>query len=161
MGGSFSGDASSGNGAERKIVLSQYLGGAPVRIKLRTPILLIFQGNSLASGSPWRREVQSSPKYRPADRPLLFVRWAPRSPPGPAERGSKPRRRSQNPEGVSEIVSPWRIEDAAKYRRALTAEITSGQRRGRRWTAEEKARIVPESIEEGANVVHARPPTPT
>jgi transposase len=41
-----------------------------------------------------------------------------------------------------------RQEDGA-YRRV---ELITGQRRRRRWTAEEKARIVAESFEEGANI---------
>ncbi|WP_244443484.1 transposase, partial [Bradyrhizobium sp. Ai1a-2] len=31
-------------------------------------------------------------------------------------------------------------------------EVITGQRRRRQWTAEEKARIVAESLEEGANI---------
>jgi transposase len=41
-----------------------------------------------------------------------------------------------------------RQEDGA-YRRV---ELITGRRRRRRWTAEEKARIVAESFEEGANI---------
>ena len=41
-----------------------------------------------------------------------------------------------------------RQEDGA-YRRV---ELITGQRRRRRWTAEEKARIVAESFEDGANI---------
>jgi transposase len=41
-----------------------------------------------------------------------------------------------------------RQEDGS-YRRV---ELITGQRRRRRWTAEEKARIVAESFEEGANI---------
>jgi len=35
---------------------------------------------------------------------------------------------------------------------AHSVELITGQRRRRRWTAEEKARIVAESFEEGANI---------
>jgi transposase len=34
-------------------------------------------------------------------------------------------------------------------------EVITGQRRRRRWTGEEKARIVAESFEEGANISEA------
>src|SRR6201997_2860690 len=40
-------------------------------------------------------------------------------------------------------------QEAGAYRRV---ELMTGQRRRRRWTAEEKARIVAESFEEGANI---------
>src|SRR5712672_2328662 len=40
-------------------------------------------------------------------------------------------------------------QDGGSYRRI---EVISGQRRRRRWTAQEKARIVAESFEEGANI---------
>src|SRR6266566_8769093 len=40
-------------------------------------------------------------------------------------------------------------QDGGSYRRI---EVITGQRRRRQWTAEEKARIVAESFEEGANI---------
>ena len=40
-------------------------------------------------------------------------------------------------------------QEGDSYRRI---EVITGQRRRRRWTAEEKARIVGESLEEGANI---------
>ena len=40
-------------------------------------------------------------------------------------------------------------QDGDSYRRI---EVITGQRRRRRWTAQEKARIVAESFEEGANI---------
>ncbi len=40
-------------------------------------------------------------------------------------------------------------QDGGSYRRI---EVITGQRRRRRWTAQEKARIVAESFEEGANI---------
>jgi transposase len=40
-------------------------------------------------------------------------------------------------------------QEGDSYRRI---EVITGQRRRRRWTAEEKARIVAESFEEGANI---------
>lgn len=40
-------------------------------------------------------------------------------------------------------------QDSGSYRRI---EVITGQRRRRRWTAQEKARIVAESFEEGANI---------
>src|SRR6201982_3075346 len=40
-------------------------------------------------------------------------------------------------------------QEAGAYRRV---ELITGQRRRRQWTAEEKARIVAESLEEGANI---------
>ena len=40
-------------------------------------------------------------------------------------------------------------QEGGSYRRI---ELITGERRRRRWTAEEKARIVAESLEEGANV---------
>src|SRR5512147_1630085 len=40
-------------------------------------------------------------------------------------------------------------QEGGSYRRI---EVITGQRRRRRWTAEEKARIVAESFEEGANI---------
>ena len=40
-------------------------------------------------------------------------------------------------------------QEADSYRRI---EVITGKRRRRRWTAEEKARIVAESLEEGANI---------
>src|ERR1700719_2598994 len=40
-------------------------------------------------------------------------------------------------------------QEGDSYRRI---EVITGQRRRRRWTAQEKARIVAESFEEGANV---------
>jgi len=40
-------------------------------------------------------------------------------------------------------------QEGASYRRI---EVITGQRRRRRWTAQEKARIVAESFEEGANI---------
>ena len=40
-------------------------------------------------------------------------------------------------------------QDGASYRRI---EVITGQRRRRRWTAEEKARIVAESFEADANI---------
>src|ERR1700739_1717495 len=40
-------------------------------------------------------------------------------------------------------------QEADSYRRI---EVITGKRRRRRWTAEEKARIVAESFEEGANI---------
>src|ERR1700739_1301912 len=39
--------------------------------------------------------------------------------------------------------------EGGSYRRI---EVITGQRRRRQWTAEEKARIVAESLEEGANI---------
>jgi transposase len=40
-------------------------------------------------------------------------------------------------------------QEGGSYRRI---EVITGQRRRRQWTAEEKARIVAESLEEGANI---------
>ena len=40
-------------------------------------------------------------------------------------------------------------QEGGSYRRI---EVITGQRRRRQWTAEEKARIVAESFEEGANI---------
>ena len=40
-------------------------------------------------------------------------------------------------------------QEGGSYRRI---EVITGERRRRRWTAEEKARIVAESFEEGANI---------
>src|SRR6266496_1905692 len=40
-------------------------------------------------------------------------------------------------------------QEGGSYRRI---ELITGERRRRRWTAEEKARIVAESFEEGANI---------
>src|SRR6059036_2416252 len=40
-------------------------------------------------------------------------------------------------------------QEGNSYRRI---EVITGQRRRRRWTAEEKARLVAESFEEGANI---------
>ncbi|WP_375144027.1 transposase [Bradyrhizobium sp. Ash2021] len=40
-------------------------------------------------------------------------------------------------------------QEGCSYRRI---ELITGERRRRRWTAEEKARIVAESFEEGANI---------
>ena len=40
-------------------------------------------------------------------------------------------------------------QEGGSYRRI---EVITGQRRRRQWTAEEKARVVPESFEEGANI---------
>jgi transposase len=40
-------------------------------------------------------------------------------------------------------------QEGGSYRRI---EVITGHRRRRRWTAEEKARIVAESFEEGANI---------
>src|SRR6202022_2503840 len=40
-------------------------------------------------------------------------------------------------------------QEGGSYRRI---ELITGERRRRRWTAEEKARIVAESLEEGANI---------
>src|SRR5436305_8197735 len=40
-------------------------------------------------------------------------------------------------------------QEGGSYRRI---EVITGQRRRRRWTAQEKARIVAESFEEGANI---------
>ena len=40
-------------------------------------------------------------------------------------------------------------QEGDSYRRV---EVITGERRRRRWTAEEKARIVAESLEEGANI---------
>ena len=46
-------------------------------------------------------------------------------------------------------------QDGGSYRRI---EVITGQRRRRRWTAQEKARIVAESFEEGANISEGRAP---
>jgi len=43
-------------------------------------------------------------------------------------------------------------QEGGSYRRI---ELITGQRRRRQWTAEEKARIVAESLEEGANISEA------
>jgi hypothetical protein len=44
---------------------------------------------------------------------------------------------------------PWLMPGSDPYRRV---EVITGQRRRRQWTGEEKARIVPASFEEGANI---------
>ena len=49
---------------------------------------------------------------------------------------------------MADAMLDARQEDGG-YRRV---ELITGQRRRRRWTAEEKARIVAESFEEGANI---------
>ncbi|WP_246799698.1 transposase [Bradyrhizobium sp. CCBAU 51753] len=45
-------------------------------------------------------------------------------------------------------------QDGDSYRRV---EVITGQRRRRRWTGEEKARIVAESFERGANISEVAP----
>jgi transposase len=49
---------------------------------------------------------------------------------------------------MSDAMLDARQEDASYHR----IEVITGRRRRRRWTAQEKARIVAESFEEGANI---------